>query len=86
MALEVIKNDSDIWADPARATRRDLYDEIAEATEGTIRLREGVDFPEGEEPNRLRQRVISAMRYRRIAVETRIKDGDIYVRNLGPTP
>lgn len=84
MPLEVIKDDSDIWADPARASRRDLYDEIAQTTEGTVRLRKGVHFPADEEPNALRQRVISAMRYRRIFVETRVKDGDIYVRNLGP--
>lgn len=77
----VTDNPDAIWTEST--ARRDLYDRIAEAGIGkTIALKAGEDYPDDDYPNRYRQRIISAMRHRNLAIESRIKDGHIYVRVL----
>jgi len=82
--MKIVTTDQDtIWQ--ASSTRRDLYDRIAEAGVGqTIALEAGEDYPDDDTPNRYRQRIISAMRHRNLAIESRIRDKRIYVRVLGP--
>ena len=79
--MEIVDQGKELWEEPHASQRRELYDQIAEAPVGkTLRLVAGDDFPDTETPNKYRQRIISAMRHRNVRVESRIKEGDIYLR------
>jgi len=82
--MKIITTDQEaIW--DSSTTRRDMYERIAAAGIGqTIELEAGEDYPDDGNPNRYRQRIISAMRHRNLAIESRIRDKRIYVRVLGP--
>jgi hypothetical protein len=76
-----IIEDADIWETEHPSRRRAVYDEIAYAPIGTtFLLTAGDDYPADEHPNKFRQRIMSAMRVRGVSIETRTKDGDIYIR------
>jgi hypothetical protein len=78
--MQIISN-TDLWDEPNRSKRSNLYDEVQQLESGeTFRLVNGDDFPATDTPNKYRQRLISAMKYRGVSVETRIIDGDIYAR------
>jgi hypothetical protein len=78
--MQIISN-TDLWDEPNRSQRSNLYDEVQQLEDGeTFRLINGEDFPGTDTPNKYRQRLISAMKYRGVNVETRIIDGDIYAR------
>lgn len=76
-----IITDCDVWEGTSKYRRSYLYDTIQQLAEGeTARLVNGKDFPETDNPNLYRQRLISSMKYRGVSIETRIIDGDIYAR------
>jgi hypothetical protein len=76
-----IITDSDVWEGTGKRRRSDLYDTVQQLAEGeTAHLVNGEDFPETDNPNLYRQRLISSMKYRGVSIETRIIDGDIYAR------
>ena len=82
--MQLLAHDANVWQEPHASARRGLYDDIAAApADSTIRLIAGEDFPKDNNPNRYRQRIISALRHRNLRIESRIKDGDIFVRVLG---
>lgn len=83
--MKVIQDET-VW-NGIRNTREGLYDEIAGHPRGTtISLTPGEDFPADGDPGVYRQRIISAMRHRGLRIESRVKDGSIYVRVTGDYP
>ena len=57
------------------------YDQIAGSEVGkTFLVESGVDFLEDEDVERVRMRYVSSLRTRGVKVNTKIEDGDLYIR------
>ena len=63
----------------SEATQR--YNQIAESKVGkTFLIEKGVDFKADEDVEKVRMRYVSSLRTRGVKVNTKIEDGDLYIR------